>query len=433
MFAAPLLLAAVGLLPADSPATDAPAEKIESARWPRFRGPNGEGIAAGVFPDSFTPDDFAWAAPLLGTGVSSPVVWGDAVFVTSADGPRRWLIRLDAATGAIRWTRQAEINPDGPPADPSLHARNDPAAATPAVDENRVFTLFSDGARTVLTAFDHAGERLWQREIGSFEGEHGHGASPIRVDLPADEAAAAGGAKELVVLAHDQNGAGAVLAFDAATGEPVWNVERSSDKAAYAAPTVLSRPGEPLTLITASGGVGLAALDAATGAERWSSGPLPARVVASPVVVGDRAWALCGSGGAGKLLVGVNLQTGAVEVQRTRSLPYVPTPAAADGLLFLWSDRGVVTALDTETGQVEWAQRIGGNFGASPIVVGDKLVGVSMDGVVTVLDASDEFRLRGRSPLGADTQSTPAIAGGRAYFRLDDRLVCLPLKPAGAE
>ena len=424
MLAAPLLLAALA-----GPGSIAEGS-ADAAHWPRFRGPDGAAVVAGVFPDTFVKDDLLWTAPLPGTGVSSPAVWGDAVFVTSADGPRRWLIRLNATTGTIDWTREAAVNPDGPPAAPGLHARNDPAAASPAVDATRAFTLFSDGRRTVATAFSHVGERLWRRDVGPFEGQHGHGASPVRVDLPADGPAAPGGVRELLVFSHDQDGVGAVLALDAATGEPVWTAARPSDKAAYAAPTVLRRAGEPLTLITASGAAGLVALDAATGTEQWRTGPLPARVVASPAVAGGRAWALCGSGGAGKLLVGADLRTGDIETERTRGLPYVPSPVAAGGLLFLWGDRGVVTALDAETGDVAWAERVGGNVSASPVVVGDALVGVTMDGVVTVLNAGREFALRGRSPLGGSTSATPAVAGGRAFFRLDDRLVCLPLSPA---
>lgn len=433
MLAAPLLIA---VLAGPGPTADAPAD---AGQWPRFRGPDGAAVAAGTFPDAFSADDLLWTAPLLGTGVSSPAVWDGAVFVTSADGPRRWLIRLDAATGKIDWTREVAVNPDGPTAAPGLHARNDPAAATPALDAARVFTLFSDGRRTVATAFSHAGESLWRRDVGPFDSQHGHGASPVRVDLPGDGpgdgpgAGPGGGVRELLVFSHDQDGAGAVLALDAATGETVWTAARPSDKAAYAAPTVLRRAGEPLTLITASGAAGLVALDAATGAERWRTGPLPARVVASPAVAGGRAWALCGSGGAGKLLVGADLSTGEVQTERTRGLPYVPSPVASDGLLFLWGDRGVVTALDAETGEAAWAERVGGNVSGSPVVVGDALVGVTMDGVVIVLNAGREYALRGRSPLGGSTSATPAVAGGRAFFRLDDRLVCLPLGPAADE
>lgn len=432
MFAAPLLFSALLCAPADGlenvPFVDAVA--ADGDRWPRFRGPDGAGVATGVFPSRFTVDDFAWSAPLLGTGVSSPVVWGEAVFVTTADGPRRWLIRLNAESGAIVWTRQATLNPDGPPADPELHVKNDPASATPAVDATRVFTVFSDGERIAMNAFTHDGEPLWRADLGSFSGQHGHGSSPVRVDVPKEDLPRPDSVSELLVLTNDQDGDGGVLALDAATGETVWTTPRDSREVAYSTPVVLRRPNEPLTLLTASGAAGLVALDAATGAQRWRTGPLPSRVVASPALAGGRAWAQCGSGGAGKRLIGVNVATGEVEIERTRSLPYVPTPVGANGLLFLWGDRGVVTALNAQTGEALWTERVGGNYSSSPIVVGDAVICVTEDGDVTALDAAATFRLRGKSTLGGACFATPAIAGQRAFFRMADRLVCLPIEAA---
>ncbi|QDT18036.1 outer membrane protein assembly factor BamB family protein [Alienimonas californiensis] len=430
MLAAPLLLAALACVaPADVPADVRP---VDADQWARFRGPDGAGVAAGTFPDTFTQADFAWTTPLRGTGVSSPAVWGDAVFVTAGDGGKRLLYRVDAATGQVVWVKDVTVNPDGPPAEPSLHAKNDPASATPAADASRVFALFSDGERIVLSAFTHAGEPLWRRDLGPFNGQHGHGTSPVRVDVPAEDAAGAGAVRELLVLTNDQDEEGGVLALDARTGEPVWTAARDSREVAYATPVVLRRPGQPLALLTASGAAGIVALDAATGAELWRTGEFPARVVASPVIAGGKAWAQCGSGGAGKLLIGADLATGDVQVEHTRSLPYVPTPVAANGLLFLWGDRGVVTALNAADGEVVWAERVGGNYSGSPIVIGDKLVCVTEEGVVTVLAADDEYRLLGKTELGVASSATPAVSGGRVVFRLEDRLVCLPLSPAPA-
>ena len=411
MPAAPLLLAAAALLaPADADS--------DAANWPRFRGPDGAGVAAGAFPDTFTPADLLWAAPLPGSGVSSPAVWGDAVFVTAADGPRRLLMNLDAADGSVRWTKEVDLNPAGPPAAPKLHAKNDPAASTPALDAGRAFTIFSDGVRIAAHAFTHAGEPLWRRDLGPFAGQHGHGTSPVRVDA---------GGRELVVLSNFQTEVGGVLALDAATGEIVWTAPHDSREAAYATPVPLRRDDGTTVLLTASGAAGLIALDAATGEALWETGPLPSRVVASPVLAGGKAWALCGQGGAGKLLIAADPADGTVLLERTRALPYVPTPVAANGLLFLWGDRGVVTALDPSNGAEVWTERVGGNFSASPVAVGDAVVNLTEDGVATVIAASRTFELRGQTDLGRPTNATPAVAGGRAFIRLTDRLLCLPL------
>ena len=416
MTAAPLLFAAALVAgPAGADAAD---------NWPRFRGPGGAGQASNWrLPTDFETAEPAWTAALPGSGVSSPVAWGGAVFVTAADGPDRTLTRLDLQTGAVAWTKPVAVNPDGPPADPSLHAKNDPAAATPAVDENRVYTLFSDGARLVAAAFKHGGEEVWRRDLGGFDGQHGHGVSPVRVDA---------GGRELLIVANEQDGAAAVLALDAATGETVWNTPRPAAVASYATPVPFRSGGVnggKLALLTASSATGLAALDAATGAELWRTGPVEPRVVASPALAGGRAWFLCGSGGAGKLLVGADPATGEVVTEETRGLPYVPTPVGAAGRLWLWADRGTVAVLAPETGDRVWQERVGGNFSGSPVVVGDAVVNVSEVGELVAVNDSPPFGVRGRRAFGSPTNATPAVAGGLLLVRLEDWLVALRLDP----
>ena len=288
-------------------------------------------------------------------------------------------------------------------------------------DGGRVFTLFSDGDRLVASAHNHAGDPVWRRDLGPFASQHGHGASPVRVDA---------GGRELLVFSNDQEASGGVVALDAATGEDVWRTPRPAREAAYSTPyefiSAGLNGGAP-ALLTASGAAGLVALDAATGRRLWATGEVPSRVVASPVLAGGRAWFLCGSGGSGKLLVAADPADGRVIAEKTRGLPYVPTPVAAGGLLFLWGDRGVVAALDPATAEPVWSERVGGNFSASPVVVGGSLLNVTEEGEVVVLNAGRRFGVRGRFPLGGPTSATPAVAGGRAVFRLTDRLVALPL------
>ena len=210
----------------------------------------------------------------------------------------------------------------------------------------------------------------------------------------------------------------------------MWETARASRRAAYATPAVWDSPTGPV-LLTASGAAGVAALDAATGEALWNSGELPARVVASP---GPRRRAGLGPvrvrrGGkaAGRRRPGDRRRAGRADpVAAVRP----PPPVAAGDLLFLWGDRGVVTCLDAKTGDEVWAERVGGNFSASPVVVDDAVLNVTEDGTVVVLDAAPSYRLRGRSELGGATNATPAVAGGRIVFRLTDRLLCLPLTAA---
>ena len=384
----------------------APSVAGAGENWPRFRGPDGAGVAEGVrFPASPTRADFAWVAEVPGGGHSSPVVWGDAVFVTGSadDGRTRQLHALDAAAGAIRWTREVPLPPG------HLHRKNGPASATPAVDGERVVAVFADEEHVVVTAWDHAGRELWSRDLGAFTSQHGHGASPVF----------AGGH---LIVANDQMGRGGVLALDPATGGTVWESPRESTRAAYAAPFLLSGDDGDSQLITANTALGLVSLDPETGRVNWSSGTLPDRVVGSPVLAAKRLWLTCGSGGSGKMLIAVDPADGTVVETLTRRLPYIPTPVAKDDALFLVLDSGAAVKLDATTGGELWAGRLPATFSGSPVIAGDTLFVLSEDGDLFALGTGDRLDILGRTPLGAMSYATPAVAGDRMYLRVAGKL-----------
>ena len=157
------------------------------------------------------------------------------------------------------------------------------------------------------------------------------------------------------------------------------------------------------------------------------------RTVASPVFANGLIFASCGSGSQGKLLFGVDPKldvnpTERVRIRRQTTLPYVPTPVEHGGRLFLWTDRGIVVCLDPKDGKEVWRDRVRGNFSGSPICVDGKLYCVSESGDVVVVAAAPEFKLLGRTSLGAQSYATPAVANGRLYLRTFKRLMCLAAK-----
>jgi len=122
-----------------------------------------------------------------------------------------------------------------------------------------------------------------------------------------------------------------------------------------------------------------------------------------------------------------NVGTSHVRYERLEdeSLPYVPTPIAWEGYLYLWCDRGIVCCVEPETGKTVWRERIGGNYSGSPILIDGKLYCMSEDGDVVVLAASPEYHFYGQSPLGEESYSTPAVGNDRVYFRGFRKLACL--------
>jgi outer membrane protein assembly factor BamB len=386
--------------------------------WPRFRGPNGSGIGiATTMPLRWTQRDYHWKVALPGVGHSSPVVWGQNIFVTSAeeDTGKRLLLCLRARDGERLWTREFAGERHG------KHQDNSFASATPAVDESRVYVSWGGPKEYLVVALDHEGKELWRTDVGSYRSGHGFGPSPIVHD-------------DLLVVPNDQDGTSALLGLDCATGKVRWKVPRKS-KSSYATPCVYQPAGRPAELIFTSYEHGITSIDPKTGAVNWEADVFDKRhaetPIGSPIVAGDLLLGTCGWLGVRQEVVAVRPRydgpkASATEVYRIdRTAPLCTTPVVQGDLLFLWSDGGMVTCADVRTGEVHWRERVGGSYYSSPVCVGDRLCGVSREGDVVLLAAAKRFQLLARNSLGEATHSTPAVAGGRVYFRTFSHLICL--------
>lgn len=387
--------------------------------WNRFRGENGWGIIAeSSVPLPWTADDVAWTVKLPGKGNGSPIIQGNHVYIMSADPDtaERYVLSFDLTTGKERWRKSF------PSTKHSLHTRSSYASSTPCADENAVYATWASPSGLIVKAFSHAGEELWSRDLGRYISQHGFGGSPMlwngRVivldsqdafDLPEGE----------------QPGQTVVYALDSKTGETVWQTPRETTRVCYGVPAVIKSSSGKDALVMAETGDGLFALDAATGAPLWNRKTFTKRSVSSPLVVGNLVIGTEGSGGGGNVLFAVDSQGSGHEVvfDVRKAAPYVPTPVAKDDLLFLWSDNGIVTCIDWSNGQLVWSQRVGGNVSSSPVIAGDKLVGISEDGTVTVLAAGREFQELGQVKLGEMTRSTPALREDCMLVRTDSTLM----------
>jgi outer membrane protein assembly factor BamB len=386
--------------------------------WSRFRGPNGAGAVAEVnFPAAWADDDYVWKISLPGKGHSSPVAWGETVFVTSGDAEtgKMTLSAIDATSGAIRWSRSFASTPR------PMHGFNSYASSSPAVDAQRVYVLWAAGQSLYAAALSHAGEEAWTRELGPLVYQHGLGGSPTVVE-------------EMLVIANDNSGESYVVALDAGSGEPRWRRDRASGTESYATPAVWRDGQGAAQIIVESTSEGMAALSPSDGSVLWQLPKLfPERCVSSPLVAGGLVLGGSGEGGAGKNFAAVRPAAAGGEATiaytLAKNLPYVPMPVARRDLLFAWNDRGVVACYDLATGKAHWTQRVGGNYFASPVVAGDKLYSIAADGEVVALAAEAKYRLLGRTQLGEPTSATPAVQGGKMYLRTETSLACLPATP----
>lgn len=390
-------------------------DSAAAQEWTRFRGPNGSGVSeAKTVPVEWDAKDINWRAELPGKGNSSPIVWGDHVYVTSAvdDPPTRYLLCLDAASGKLLWQREVPFTTY------KKHKNNSFASNTPCADADHVYVLWQSKENSPLVAFTHDGEEVWRYDLGPYNHGQGGGTSPI---VYGDQ----------LIVCNDHSRGSFLLALDRRTGQEMWKVPREGKRACYATPCIFQPQGRPAEIIFSHCFEGISGVDPATGRQNWMIdvfGDFPQRAVGSPIVVDDLVIANSGALVSDKNLVAVRPQAddGGARVEEvyrlTRGAPHVPSAIAYKGLLFAWNDQGIVTCLDVHDGRKVWQKRVGGNYFSSPVCVDGKLYCVDVDGVVVVIRAADEYELLARNPLGEPSMATPAVSGGRMFVRTESQL-----------
>jgi outer membrane protein assembly factor BamB len=392
--------------------------------WPRFRGPNGAGIAN----DRDIPVHFddkggiLWKVPVGGQGNSSPVVWGKHLFLqaTTPDGKQRLLSCFDAASGKTLWTRTA------PGAMARTHELNTLASSTPATDGDIVVTVFWDGKEIALAAYDFHGKQRWQRNLGDFKSQHGAGASPIFY-------------RDKIFLADDQDGVATLFAFNKNTGEIAWKAPREAYRACYSAPFILEKPGAAPELIVVST-MSTRSYHPDTGSVNWSwqwkfSGKMPLRTTGSPIYANDMIFACSGDGYGPRHMVAVKLHGSGSEArpelawENKKDFPYVPCLLSRGEHLYFVNDRGFAGCFVAETGKQVWLKRLAEDkFISSPVLIDGKMYAASVDGDVYVLAAETTYQLLGKSRLGERFLASPAVANNRLYLRGENHLFCIGKK-----
>lgn len=384
--------------------------------WTRFRGPNGEGAVSTMdFPAELSERHVAWRIELGGKGHSSPIAAQEWVFVASADPETgNQLVQcFHRQDGREVWRREmlGQVFPK--------HEFNSFASSTPAWADGTLFYAWATPEHLRVIALREAsGETIWERDLGPFVSQHGFGASPIVFE-------------DLLIVPNEQDGESFIAALDVRDGHTRWMTPRRSEKAAYSTPTVF-RPdqGNPQLIFT-SWAHGVYALEPRSGKPLWELPVFHNRTVGSPLLVGDLVFASSGEGGIGREMfaVRVGLPDGkrepTVAYEIRGSLPYVTTPIARDGLVFLLYDRGAMSCLEVESGEVVWRQRLSGEFFSSPIRVSDNLYLLSRGGEMFVVAAERQFRLLGRYDFGEPSHATPAAAEGELFVRTERHLIKL--------
>jgi outer membrane protein assembly factor BamB len=397
--------------------------------WPGFRGLGRQGISNEKdLPTKWSETtNIVWKTPIPGAGWSSPIIFGDRVFLTTAtdDGASFRLLCLNRKTGNILRDKQVLRQKPG-----HKQRLNSYASSTPVTDGKYVYIVAYDGS---IAALSMQGETEWMNRDFEYFSEHGLGVSPILY-------------KELLIVAFDPSSSGAdpklgwqkpwdkavILALDKNTGKVRWEGKRGLSRIAHVSPQILSAGGKD-QLISSAGDV-IQGFDPATGDRIWTVSSTGEGVVPS-VVVGEGL--IFTTSGFGDSAIRVVRAGGKGDVTKTHiaweladDVPKIPSMLYVKPYLYLLTEAGVAKCLKAATGEVIWRQRLGDRYAASPVWADGKIYFLSEKGTTTVIQEGAEFKVLARNELSSATgnekcKASPAISKQNILIRSEKHLYCI--------
>jgi outer membrane protein assembly factor BamB len=390
---------------------------VRGGDWPRWRGPHADSVAdGGSVPKTWSRvKNIRWSVELPGWGTSSPVVYGDRLFVTSQaqEGGKKSLLTLCYLqdTGKELWRHDFGLG-----IDQRTNEKSNLAVNTPAVTADALYVAFGNSD---IARYSHDGKLIWVTRYMEMFGDPkmawGYGVSPVVLE-------------DSVLLPWDHHkGPCYLIGLDKQTGRVIWRKPRPIGTS-HATPLVVEHHGQ--TDILVSGKNRLTAFDARTHEELWEygegGGPFNGEIIVSPVY------------GDGMVFVQLWRQSPIHGIRLTANRrppepvwvsekpgPQEPSPLYYRGLLYAWMDNGVLVCLDAKTGKEIYRRRLGGAANSSPIASGGRIYLSNNDGATFVVKAGREFALLATNQLGERITASPAVSGNRLYYRTDSHVYCI--------
>lgn len=385
--------------------------------WPRFRGPEGTGVALNRKPpikwDGAKGENVLWKTAIPLPGWNSPIVWGNRIFLSGATAERREVYAVDLDTGAIVW-RTAIPLPAGVPV-PKVQADTGYAPSTLATDGARICAMFVTGD---VACLDMNGKLLWTRSFGPLENPYGHATSLVifgsGLILQLDQG-------------HGDDGKSVLMALDLVSGKTVWQIKRDVG-ASWSTPIVITVNGSEQLITTASPRV--IAYDPHNGKEIWRADVLGGEVAISPVF--GPGYVLVANQGSNSAAIRPD---SAGDVTKTAvlwtggdGLPDIASPVVFGNRMLLVMTEGWLTCVHITTGKPAWDADIATTVRSSPVLADGRIYLTASDGVTHIMEAGNAFKLLAKCPLGEEVNASPAFVGSRIIIRGKQHLYCIGAK-----
>jgi len=393
--------------------------------WPCWRGPRGDGTSAEKSVplrwDGPSGENVVWKSPLPGWGHSSPIVWGDQLFLAACleENRARILVSVDRQSGRILWQRAVLEAPLE-----KRHNLNSYASGTPATDGELVYVTFLEAdfgskrevtpGNMVVAAYDFAGNQRWLVRPGRFSSVHGYCSSPIIFE-------------DLVIVNGDHDGDAYIVALERASGKIRWKTPRENKTRSYCTPIIREIGGR--TQMIFSGSLCVVSMDPRDGSRHWIIDGPTEQFVASLVYNGKHLFLTAGFPEYHILAIDPtghgNVTQSHIVWRTTKGCAYVPSPIVSGEFFLVAADNGIVSCFVADTGERVWMERLGKHYSASLIEADGLVYFLADDGEMKIVRPGRELEIVAVNQLGEYCFASPAVSRDQMFLRGEKHLVCI--------
>jgi outer membrane protein assembly factor BamB len=391
----------------------------QAQNWPGWRGPNGDGTSTEInLPvkwDSVT--NVVWKIKVPGIGYSSPIIWKDKLFTTTAlpETQEKQLLCYNCKNGDLLWQKtviKSSLE--------NKHDNNSYASGTPATDGTMIYVSFLDGQDVVVAAYDFTGKQIWLKRPGTFSSPHGYSCSPVLYE-------------DKVIINGDSQGDSFVAALSRTDGHIIWKIPHERPAHSFSTPIFRKMAGKMQMIFC--GNKEIASYNPDDGSKYWFvSGPSE-DFTSSPVYNEKSGLVLVSSAWPVRILVAIkpdgrgDVTKSHVVWETRKGAYYVPSPVCTDDYLFTTMTSGEVHCIEAATGKIIWTKDLGAQY-SSPVLANGLVYMPNDDGMITVIKPGTAYKYVAKNPIGERMYASPAISNGKIFIRGFQHLFCIGMNGA---